>query len=184
MEEYPLKSDDIDVASIREYGLYENAGICRNLYHGTAKHIALSIIKSKAIEIHDKVGYIGCGFYCFHLDIEACKIFAKSKYDGDKIAVIHAIANLGNVLFIYKELYEILLKKSKEISGKDTNSVPNNIGLLIERVVIKRILQQKLGINVDSVARIYTYASERPALMYCLRNKEYIKSLELRWAEQ
>lgn len=171
-----------DCEQLIKGGIKKNCGICRELYHGTSKYIADKILKEGEIREGDR-GYLGAGIYCYYFDEDASKIWARRNNIG-KIAIFKLVANLGNTLFINKELYssfEALAKEHTDFSP-DINIT---IGYIIERV-IKEFIKPKLDINIHTVAqcRIYCKSSKkksRPEFMYSLRNKQMIKEFELHW---
>lgn len=184
MTEEPNIEFDEATEQIVQEGIKKDCGICKELYHGTSKYIASQIIKKDEIIIGEDIGYLGIGLYCYYLDLEASRIWAKGKNE-DKIAVIYLVANLGNLFFISKELNEKFRSLASEFQDifSDINKI---IGLIIERV-IKEFIKPKYSTDIQTIGKYHIHSKKRkarPVLMFSLRNKEMIKSFESCWEEQ
>lgn len=171
-------------------GIKEDCGIHRYLYHGTSKDIAQKILSENEIITGDNVGYLGIGFYCYYLDIEASRIWARKKISTEKnnnkkIAVLVLVANLGNLFFISKELninFKDLAKEHIDFSS-DINIT---VGFIVERI-IKEFIKPRYDIDIQTVGRYHIHNKNkkpRPVLIFSLRDKLMINKIELCWEEQ
>lgn len=180
-EEQIIEIDETNDQLVHE-AIKQDCGICKHLYHGTSIYNAQKIKRTNEIKIPNEVGYLGKGFYCYHLDIEASRIWAREKNEEGKIGVLNLVANLGNTFFVSKELYQIFRDKSKTLRDCKLD-IDKKIGNYIE-LFIKGFLKPIYGININTVGRFYNYKQNRPALMYSIRDKIMVKNIELCWEEQ
>ena len=151
------------------------------LYHGTSKSNAQKIQRTREIKIPNEVGYLGKGFYCYHLDMEASRIWAKKKNKEDKIGILNLIANLNDIFFVSKELYQIFRDKSKELQDCKL-IIDKRIGNYIE-LFLKEYIKPTFGIDINTVGRFYNLETNRPVLMFSIRDKIMVKKIELCWEE-
>ncbi|MFA5338826.1 MAG: hypothetical protein WC317_01595 [Candidatus Omnitrophota bacterium] len=184
LEEEITETPEIDEALLKE-AVQRDAGICRHLYHGTSKFLAHEIQKNTKIKIGSEIGYMGYGFYCYIYDINASKIWAREKFGEEKISVLKIVANLGDLLFIYNELYDILKEKAHKACKGNTGRLHQFIGLIIEKI-IKDILSSKHGIEISAVCSTYYLKQQKESrltTMYSLRNEEMVKDIKIEWEE-
>lgn len=182
-EEQILNREEID-GQLLEEAIKIESGICKHLYHGTLKSVAQKIQRPTEIEIGADVGWLGKGVYCYHLDVEASRIWARIKYKTNKIAVLTLTADLGNILFASKELHQFFQNRATELIQLNLD-INMKVGYIIERF-IKEIITPDLNIEIHSVARTYIFGQRkirRPALMYSLRKKGMITDFGLYWEE-
>lgn len=180
-----------------EEAIRRDCGICKYLYHGTSREIAHEVENSGEIDTeYGEIQYLGKGFYVFHWDVEASKMWARRRYENESIAVLALEADLGNTFFVYEELRKRLNEQAKriKISSKKKLSQNQKIGTIIE-FGIKNIIIREYGIDIHTIGRAYDYRPtvitedgkkkkiRRPALMYCLRNSQMINDVKIYWEE-
>lgn len=183
-EEQIIELDETSDQLVHE-AIKQDCGIYKHLYHGTLKYIAHEIQKTAEIKIGSEVGYLGNGFYCYLLDEEASRIWARKKNKTEKIAVLNLVANLDNTFFINQELHRIIKNKATELR-KDKLDINTKVGYIIE-LFIKEIIKPEYGIDIHTVGQVYIFSKKtisRPVLMYSLRDKQMVKKIELYWEEQ
>lgn len=191
-EEQVIKPKEIGDQQVNE-GIKLDYGICKCLYHGTSKYNAQEIQKTNKIKIPNKVNYLGKGFYCYHWDMEASRIWARKRNKTEKIAVLDLVANLGNIFFISKEVYQVFRNKAIELRDSHLH-IDERIGNYIE-LFIKEFIKPKYGIDIHTVGRYhilryYIFDKNvrkrlgRCVLMYSLRDKIRVKKIEICWEEK
>lgn len=166
-----------------EEAIKQKLGICRDLYHGTSIYNAQKILKTETFIIPKKPGgYLGRGVYCYLHDVEASRIYARKDGAG-KIAVVKVVANLGNIFFICKELYDFfrgIAQEHKEIE----RPTKIKIGYIIEKF-IEHAIMSDYKINISTVSQSYDLDQKRCVTMYCLRNIKMIRvPKSLYWREK
>ena len=91
------------------------------------------------------------------------------------------IADIGNLLFVSKELYQIFNSKALEL--RDSKLTLNKkIGNYIE-LFIKEFLKPKIDFDINTIGRYYNYSQNRPVLMVSLRDKIMIQDFVICWEE-
>lgn len=183
-EEKIIKSNETSDQLVKE-AIKRNCGIYRHLYHGTLKHIAHEIKSTGEIKTGSEVGYLGKGFYCYHMDEEASRIWARRKNKEEKIAVLNLVANLGNTLFICQELHRIFQNKATELKNVNLD-INKRVGHIVE-LFIKDFIKTEYEIDIHTVGQAYIFGKKnisRPVLMYSLRDKLMVKNIDLYWEEQ
>ncbi len=160
-------------------GIIEDFGFCNCLYHGTKKYYAQQIINTKKIRDADR-GHLGSGFYCYFLEPNCSKIWARNKFKGEKIAILVLKANLGNVFYINEKRYNIF-KDFAEKKIKDYDPDINiTVGYVVEKV-IKEFIKNKFDIDIDTVCK-YRVFSNIQVLVFSLR-KQRIKKIDI-WEQE
>ena len=180
MNEQPAisRADEEDLKeSIRQH-----CGLCKDLYHGTSRDAAREIKREKKLRFGHEVGYLGRGFYCYLHDINASKIYARTKYKDQPIAVIRLVADLGNLLFVSVEFQKMLRETASRLDSLRKGDIDKRIGLLIESI-IDRHIKTRYDMAIHTVVRAYIISKKRPAVMYCVRMADRIKSIKLFWEE-
>lgn len=157
-------------------------GLCKDLYHGTSRDAAREIKRKKKLRFGHEVGYLGRGFYCYLHDINASKIYARTKYKDQPIAVIRLAADLGNLLFVSVEFQKMLRETASRLDSLRKGDIDKRIGLLIESI-IDRHIKIRYDMVIHTVVRAYIISKKRPAVMYCVRMADGIKSIKLFWEE-
>lgn len=180
MEEKSAASEGISDQELKD-AIKVDCGIQKYLYHGTKKYTAYQI-KQDGIKIGDDIGYLGRGFYCYHLDQTASKIWAEKRHPGEKVAILTVIANLGNVFFVCQELHRMFQNKATEVKEFRAD-VRTKIGYIIERF-IKEIIEPDYKVTISTIGQAYVLGPrdiKRAAMMYCLRDPDMVKKIDIYW---
>ena len=159
-----------------------DCGIQKHLYHGTKKYMAYEIKKNGTIKIGDDIGYLGRGFYCYHLDHTASKIWAETRHPEEKIAILNVIANLGTVFFVCQELHRMFQNKATEVKEFRAD-IRTKIGYIIERF-IKEVIEPDYNVTIATIGQAYVIGPrdiKRAAMMYCLRDPAMVKKIDIYW---
>ena len=128
-EEY-IEFDQLIDKELLGEAIWKDCGVCRCLCHGTSMGIAIEIENSGVDTEYGEIGYLGRGFYCFHGDLEACRLWARDQYKEEPIAVLTLEVDLGNTFFICEELWKIINEQAKRVKEKLTQK--QKIGTIIE----------------------------------------------------
>ncbi|MFA5315843.1 MAG: hypothetical protein WC369_00255 [Dehalococcoidales bacterium] len=182
-KEQVIDRGDVDDQLLGE-AIKLDCGVCKNLYHGTSISVAQKIKDNAEIEIGPQVGYLGKGVYCYHLDVEASRLWARKKYKGSQISVFALEADLGNTFYVSQELIRIFQNRASELKQLKLD-MGVKVGYVIE-VFVKDVMMPELKIEIHTVGRNYVVGGKtprRPVLMYALRHKGMIKKADLYWEE-
>ncbi|MFA5015808.1 MAG: hypothetical protein WC549_09775 [Actinomycetota bacterium] len=157
-------------------------GPLKDLYHGTSKENALKILGPPwHINTDSKIGYCGQGFYCYYLEKDLAKIYARTKpeFKNKEIAVLNLEIKIHNMFFLGYELYQEFKSRAKEIIKEKYNDDNKKAGDLFESFIVD--YQIKNNIDIQTVSKYHSHSRKKkqPVLMFAIRDDKIIENIKL-----